>query len=77
MGRAYLYALYSAIVFLIAFGLSFGYHLPALGIVFVVLFVASLITAIVFTTLAVKRSNAAIRQALREDRELRERRSGG
>lgn len=76
-GRAYVYALLSTVVCLIAFGLSFGYHLTALGIVFVVLFAVSLITAIVFITLTAKRTNAVIQQVLREDRELRARRSDG
>lgn len=76
-GRASVYALPAAIVFAFAFALSFAENLPALGIVFAVLFALSIIAAIVLFALTVKRINAVAQQAMREDPSVKDRHANG
>ena len=77
LGQAYIRVLIAALVFLFAFAISFGVHQTALGIVFVVLFALSLITAAVLVALTVRRGQAELNAAMREEAELRNRRLNG
>lgn len=77
LGKGSIRALIAAAVFLVAWPLALSAHLTALGIVFLVLFGLSVLATAVLVGLTVRKSQAELNEAMREDAELRNHRLNG